>query len=108
MSISLDKLFGAANPLKAVDLSQYITQEVVFDVKNTSVTYKTVKHCESQDLLVSGRTDENKGLTTEKLKKYQGFEYFNDGEATALIKNIDQLALMFYEYFKEVFDKKDK
>ena len=108
MSFSLDRFFGAANPLKAVELSQYITQEVVFDVKNTSVTYKIVKHCESQGLLVSGRTDESKGLTTEKLKKYQEFEYLNDDEATALIKNIDQLALVFYEYFKEVFDKKDK
>ena len=95
MSISLDKFFGAANPLKAVELSQYITQEVVFDVKNTSVTYKTVNHWNCQNLLVSGRTDENKGLTTKKLKKYQGFEYFNDDEATALIKNIDQLALVF-------------
>lgn len=108
MSISLDKLFGAANPLKAVELSQYITQEVVFDVKNTSVTYKTVNHWESQDLLVSRRTDESEELTTEKLKKYQGFEYLDDDEAKALIKNIDQLALVFYEYFKEVFDKKDK
>ena len=108
MSISLDKLFGARNPLKAVDLSQHITQEVVFDVKNTNVTYKTVKHWDSQELLVSGRTDESKGLTTEKLKKYQGFEYLNDEEAKALIKNIDQLVLVFYEYFKEVFDKKDK
>ena len=108
MSISLDKLFGAANPLKAVEISQHITQEVVFDVKNTSVTYKTVNHWNSQNLLVSGRTDESKGLTTEKLKKYQGFEYLNEDEAKALIKNIDQLALVFYEYFKEVFDKKDK
>ena len=108
MSISFDNFFGARNPLKAVDLSQYITQEVVFEVKNTSVTYKTVNHWGSYNLLVSGRTDESKGLTTEKLKKYQGFEYLNDDEAKALIKNIDQLALVFYEYFKEVFDKKDK
>ena len=108
MSISLDNFFGAANPLKAVGLSQYITQEVVFNVKNTGVTYKTVKHWDNQDLLVSGRTDESNGLTTEKLKKYQGFEYLNDDEAKALIKNINQLALVFYKYFKEVFDKKDK
>ncbi|MCG8321286.1 MAG: hypothetical protein MI921_17415 [Cytophagales bacterium] len=108
MSISLDKLFGAANPLKAVDLSQYITQEVVFDVKNTNITYKTINRWSSQNLLVSGRTDESKGLTIEKLKKHQGFEYLNDDEAKVLIKNIDQLALVFYEYFKEVFDEKDK
>lgn len=52
--------------------------------------------------------EEKKGLTIEKLKKYQGFENLNDDEAKALIQNIDQLALVFYEYFKKAFDKKDK
>ncbi|MCG8318779.1 MAG: MerR family transcriptional regulator [Cytophagales bacterium] len=60
MPITLDKYFGAANLLKALELSEYIAQEGLFDVKNTGVTYKTVNHWDGQGLLVSRRTGESK------------------------------------------------
>ena len=60
MTISLDKYFGANNLLKAIELSEYIAEVGVFDVKNTGVTYKTVNHWDSQNLLVSRRTEESK------------------------------------------------
>ncbi|MCG8402754.1 MAG: hypothetical protein MJA84_14365 [Firmicutes bacterium] len=52
--------------------------------------------------------EKNKGLTIEKLKKYQGFENLSDEEVKELIQNIDQLALVFYDYFKEAFNTKNE
>ena len=60
MSISVNKYFGAKNLLKAIELSEYIAEVGVFDVRNTGVTYKTVNHWDSQNLLVSRRTKESK------------------------------------------------
>lgn len=60
MPVFFDKYFGATNLLKAVELSQYINQDSLFDVKDTGVSYRTINHWDKQDLLVSRRTDESK------------------------------------------------
>ena len=60
------------------------------------------------NLSKQNQEEKNKGLTIENLKKYQGFENLSDEEIKELIQNIDQLALVFYDYFKKAFDTKNE
>lgn len=58
--MNLDNFFGAANLLKAFELTEHISQNGLFDVKNTGISYKTINHWDKHDLLVSRRTDDSK------------------------------------------------
>lgn len=53
MNFPLDNFFGANTIIKASELSEYLTKEDVFTLKDTVIPYRSVNHWESQNLLSS-------------------------------------------------------
>ncbi len=46
------------------------------------------------------KSKEKKGLTVEKLRLFEGFEEIGESEGEEIIKSIDQLSTIMYDYFK--------